>query len=34
MSDRKLNIKVADISPEMQNDAFDIAIKSIKEHQM
>jgi dynein light chain LC8-type len=34
MSERKPNIKVADISPEMQSDAVEIATKAIKEHQM
>lgn len=34
MSERKPNIKDAEISPEMQNDALEIATKAIKEHQM
>lgn len=34
MSERKPNVKVADISPEMQNEALDIATKALKEHQM
>lgn len=34
MSERKPNIKVADISPEMQEDALQIAKKAIKEHAM
>lgn len=34
MSERKSNIKVADMSPEMQSDALDIAQKAISQHQM
>ncbi|KAG5477150.1 hypothetical protein GH5_04232 [Leishmania sp. Ghana 2012 LV757] len=34
MSERKPDIKVADISPEMQADALDIASKAIKGHQL
>ncbi|EAN98686.1 putative dynein light chain [Trypanosoma cruzi] len=34
MSDRKPNVKFADISEEMQNDAMTVATKAIKEHQM
>ncbi|EPY35116.1 dynein light chain LC8-type [Strigomonas culicis] len=34
MTERKTNVKVADMSPEMQTEAIDIATKAIKEHQM
>ncbi|KAH9586510.1 Dynein light chain [Trypanosoma melophagium] len=34
MNERKLNVKFADISEEMQNDALTVAAKAIKEHQM
>eukprot|EP00331_Platyophrya_macrostoma_P009622 CAMPEP_0176414572 /NCGR_PEP_ID=MMETSP0127-20121128/5330_1 /TAXON_ID=938130 /ORGANISM="Platyophrya macrostoma, Strain WH" /LENGTH=54 /DNA_ID=CAMNT_0017794481 /DNA_START=126 /DNA_END=287 /DNA_ORIENTATION=- len=34
MAERKPNIKFADISEEMQNDAVDFATKAIQEHQM
>lgn len=34
MAERKPNIKFADISDEMQNDAVDVATKAIQEHQM
>lgn len=34
MSERKPNVKDAEISAEMQNDALEIASKAIKTHQM
>ncbi|RNF02986.1 dynein light chain [Trypanosoma rangeli] len=34
MSDRRPNVKFADINEEMQDDALSVAAKAIKEHQM
>ncbi|KAG5502754.1 hypothetical protein JKF63_04521 [Porcisia hertigi] len=34
MSERKSDVKVADMSPEMQSDALDIAAKATKEHHL
>ncbi|AIN98892.1 Dynein light chain 1, cytoplasmic, putative [Leishmania panamensis] len=34
MSERKTDIKLADISPEMQADAVEISTKAIKEHHL